>query len=197
MAPMENMTPNEVGPSFNLDTYKSAKAFIGKEKNTPTLDALIEQAEKIQKDARKGLKELKWEVWKPKPKLAEKQPVKQISQPEPLPAVKVEKAPDFTTEQQKANIAIVEAMKWMSMNGSFYSKWDMKNPDYALVKQPDGGFYLWDKPVGDTRMIFKLNAQLQVIEFISLYYKDNTIISGFGTNMMKVSYVVPVPFQRP
>ncbi len=191
------ITAEEVKIIALLREYNSAvdwQLFLSRErftvlKNdvTPVLNTFRAPVKKIA--SRSTPKIQKW------PKVLPRTPtVVKPTQSEPL-VTAVEKAPDFTEEQKKADIAIRGAMKWMSINGSFYSQWDLKNPDYALVKQPDGEFYLWDKPVGDKRMIFKLNTQLKVIGCIPS--QKNTVITVRSSNMTHVPYTPLEPAKRP
>ncbi|MDD2891786.1 MAG: hypothetical protein PHQ95_02370, partial [Candidatus Gracilibacteria bacterium] len=95
------------------------------------------------------------------------------------PEIKDVKNIDFITDQINADKAILEAKKGVDINGSFYSSGDINNIDYALIKQPDGEFYLWDKPIDSARSIYRLNTDYKVIGVYTVSL-NNRLLDGRG-----------------
>lgn len=71
---------------------------------------------------------------------------------------------NFVEEQKKANEAITNAKKpsliLLSWNGNFYNGSSPNIIDYAIVRQPDGELYVFDKPNQDSRMVYRMTNHL-------------------------------------
>lgn len=101
---------------------------------------------------------------------------------------------DFITDQINADKAILEAKKWVDINGSFYSSGDINNIDYALIKQSDGEFYLWDKPVNGARSIYRLNTDYKVIGVYTVSL-NNRLLDG-RWEYVEYDYNIPAPIEQ-
>ena len=108
--------------------------------------------------------------------------------------IKEEQEIDFSTDQIIANKAIIEAKKWININGSFYSSGDINNIDYALIKQPDGEYYLWDKSFDGVRNIFRLNADHKIIGMYTV--SSNNLLLDGKWEYVDYNYNVPSPIEQ-
>ncbi|NDK19959.1 hypothetical protein GW819_03900 [Candidatus Gracilibacteria bacterium] len=111
-----------------------------------------------------------------------------------IPEIKEEQEIDFSSEQIITNKAIAEAKKGININGSFYSSGDINNIDYALIKQPNNEFYLWDKPLNGVRSIFRLNADHKIIGLYTVS-SNNLLLDGKGEYVDYI-YNVPPPIEQ-
>ena len=120
-----------------------------------------------------------------------------IVRPQANPIWTLDTKIDFAEEQKKALIAIGHAqeksMIWqLSWNGSFYNGSSPRLIDYAVVKQPDWDLYVFDKPLKDSRMVFRLNSKNEVIGSIQVNSNGVTSNSKWKEEMKNVLYM-PTP----
>jgi hypothetical protein len=120
----------------------------------------------------------------------------QTIRPQANPIAILDTKIDFAAEQKRALAAIghaqeksmIESLSW---NGSFYNGSAPKLIDYAVVKQPDGELYVFDKPNQDSRTVFRMNTKNEVISSIQVDAKW-AISNAKWAPMKNVSYM-PTP----
>lgn len=80
----------------------------------------------------------------------------------------------------------------MSTPDNFYYGKDLLHIDYALLKQPEGDFFLYDKIVDGARNVYRLDDQKNLIGMISIK-SSGDVIKAVGGEMEDVTYKVPMP----
>lgn len=129
------------------------------------------------------------------------EPQKDIEPPKeeaPVPPKPETKAPsvDFTKESEHVKAALIEVRKknmFSPLNRADVqlSGANPMDPSYALIRQPDGEYYLWTKPEGGKRMIFRLDAQENIVSSVSID-PQNQMTGLKGPEMHNLSFKVPV-----
>lgn len=80
---------------------------------------------------------------------------------------------DFTQENIRVRAIIEKAKspspisKW-SGDGSFYNGISLRRIDYAVIKQDDGEYYVFDKPEAGIRKVYRTDGKMNVIAMASV-----------------------------
>ena len=103
---------------------------------------------------------------------------------------------DIEIKAASAALTIVKELNPLqvpvSTPDNFYYGKDLLHIDYALLKQPEGDFFLYDKIVDGARNVYRLDDQKNLIGMISIKSSGENL-KAVGRVMNRVPYNVPMP----
>ncbi len=98
----------------------------------------------------------------------------------------------FEDSERKKVQELISTLAWNSasvISNMRYIWWSMILPQQALVRQPDGEYFLWDTPTSAGRDIYRLNANKDIIGMIRVEMNGTVVSQKWSIG--NVAYAVP------